>query len=265
MKINHEPDGNFPNGVPNPLLPERRLVTAEAVREHQADMGIAWDGDFDRCFLYDENGEFVSAYYVSGLLAANFLDKHPGSKIVCDTRLCWNTLDIVEKGKGVPVKSRTGHVFFKSAMRQHDAIYGGEVSAHHYFRDFASCDSGMLPWLLVAEHMSVTGKSLAELVADRIALFKCSDEINFEVGDPAMVVAAVAETYEASARQIDHSDGISVEFERWRFSLRMSNTEPLLRLNVEARADSGLVAKKLSEVAGLIERLATRHHGPIPT
>ena len=256
IKINHEPDGNFPNGVPNPLLPERRSATAKAVREHHADMGIAWDGDFDRCFLYDENGDFVSGYYVSGLLAANFLDKHPGAKIVCDTRIYWNTLDIVEKGKGVPVKSRTGHVFFKNKMRLHDAIYGGEISAHHYFRDFAYCDSGMLPWLLVAEHMSVTGKSLGELVADRMALFMCSDEINFKVPNAATIMAGVEDAFKATARQIDHTDGISVEFENWRFSLRISNTEALLRLNIEARSDPSLVADKLAEIGALIERLS---------
>jgi phosphomannomutase/phosphomannomutase/phosphoglucomutase len=252
VKVNHEPDGNFPNGVPNPLLPERRAVTSKAVRDHHADMGIAWDGDFDRCFLYDEHGQFVSGYYVSGLLAAHFLDKFPSATIVCDSRLHWNTLDIIARDKGVPVMSRAGHVFFKDKMRQHDAIYGGEISAHHYFRDFACCDSGMIPWLLVAEHVSVTGKPLSDLVSSRAAQFACSEEVNFEVHNPASVMASVCEAYKAGAKKIDRIDGIGIEFEKWRFSLRPSNTESLLRLNIEARADSKLVAEKLLEIGNLI-------------
>ena len=259
IKINHEPDGSFPKGVPNPLLPERRAATSNAVREHHADMGIAWDGDFDRCFLYDENGEFISGYYISGLLAANFLAKAPGSKIVCDSRIFWNTLDIIEKGNGIPVMSRTGHVFFKDKMRRHDAIYGGEISAHHYFRDFAYCDSGMLPWLLVAEHMSATGKPLSELVANRSARFVCSDEINCKVPDLAAVMEGVVEAFRATARKIDYTDGISIEFEKWRFSLRSSNTEPLLRLNIEAHAGTIKIAQKLTEIGQLIRRLAAEH------
>ena len=256
IKINHEPDGNFPNGVPNPLLPERRAVTSKAVRDHRADMGIAWDGDFDRCFLYDEHGEFVSGYYVSGLLTAHFLDKHPSAKIVYDSRLHWNTLDIIKKAKGVPVMSQTGHVFFKDTMRKHDAIYGGEISAHHYFRDFAYCDSGMIPWLLVVEQMSITGKTLSELISSRAAKFACSEEVNFEVPGPARVMASVCEAYKAGAQQIDHADGIGIEFEKWRFSLRLSNTESLLRLNIEARADPKLVAEKLLEIGNLIQSLS---------
>ncbi len=262
VKINHEPDGNFPNGVPNPLLPERRAVTGKAVRDHHADMGIAWDGDFDRCFLYDEHGEFVSGYYVSGLLAAHFLDKQPSATIIYNSRLHWNTLDIIRNGNGVPVMSKTGHVFFKDTMRRHDAVYGGEISAHHYFRDFAHCDSGMIPWLLVAGHMSATGKTLSELVASRAAKFACSDEINFEIRDPAKVMAGVYETYKAGARNIDHTDGLGIEFEKWRFSLRQSNTESLLRLNIEARADSKLVAEKLLEIGNLIRRLSDPDNAP---
>lgn len=261
VKVNHEPDGNFPNGVPNPLLPERRAVTSKAVRDNHADMGIAWDGDFDRCFLYDEHGQFVSGYYVSGLLAAHFLDKFPGATIVCDLRLHWNTLDIIARDKGVPVMSRTGHVFFKDKMRQHDAIYGGEISAHHYFRDFACCDSGMIPWLLVAEHMSVTGKTLSDLVSSRAAQFACSEEVNFEVRDPAKIMASVFETYKAGARKVDHADGIGIEFEKWRFSLRQSNTEPLLRLNIETRGDPSLVAGKLLEIGNLIRGLSEVSEG----
>ena len=256
IKLNHEPDGNFPNGVPNPLLPERRAVTSKAVRDHRADMGIAWDGDFDRCFLYDERGEFVSGYYVSGLLATHFLDRHPSATIIYDSRLHWNTLDIIKKGNGVPVMSRTGHVFFKDTMRRHNAVYGGEISAHHYFRDFAHCDSGMIPWLLVAGHLSATGKTLSELVASRAAKFACSEEINFEVRDPARVMAGVCETYKARAKNIDHTDGLGMAFEKWRFSLRQSNTESLLRLNIEARTDSKLVAAKLLEIGCLIQKLS---------
>lgn len=237
VKIYHEPDGRFPNGIPNPLLPENRGVTSDAVKEHGADLGIAWDGDFDRCFFFDEKGGFVEGYYIVGLLAQAFLHRHPGERVVHDPRLTWNTIAIVEQNGGVPVQSKTGHAFMKERMRLEGAIYGGEMSAHHYFRDFAYCDSGMIPWLLVAELLSHSGQPFSELVDERKQAFPCSGELNFKVQDVAQVLAAIESHFEGLGPQIDRTDGLSMEFENWRFNLRSSNTEPLLRLNVESRGD----------------------------
>jgi len=244
VKLQHEPDGTFPNGVPNPLLPEHRAVTAEAVVASGADFGVAWDGDYDRCFLFDETGRFIEGYYIVGLLAEAFLLKHPGSKIVHDPRLTWNTIDIVEQGGGVPVMSKTGHAFIKERMRREDAVYGGEMSAHHYFRDFAYCDSGMIPWLLVAELVSRAGRPLSALVEERMAAFPASGEINRQLDDPPAVLAAIEARYAADAVAVDHTDGLSLEFPEWRFNLRASNTEPLVRLNVESRGDEALMRAK---------------------
>ena len=244
VKLQHEPDGTFPNGVPNPLLPEHRAVTADAVVASGADFGVAWDGDYDRCFLFDESGRFIEGYYIVGLLAEAFLLKHPGSKIVHDPRLTWNTIDIVEQGGGVPVMSKTGHAFIKERMRREDAVYGGEMSAHHYFRDFAYCDSGMIPWLLVAELVSRAGRPLSALVEERMAAFPASGEINRQLDDPPAVLAAIEARYAADAVAVDHTDGLSMEFSEWRFNLRASNTEPLVRLNVESRGDEALMRAK---------------------
>ena len=256
VKINHEPDGTFPNGIPNPLLPENRGATAEAVVAHGADMGIAWDGDYDRCFLFDEKGRFIEGYYIVGLLAEVFLRKHPGSKIIHDPRLIWNTIDIVESLGGIPIQTKSGHAFIKERMRQEDAIYGGEMSAHHYFRDFAYCDSGQIPWLLVAELLSLSGRSLSSMLDERIAKFPSSGEINFEVTDAAEALAAVEAAYGPQAKSIDRTDGISFEFERWRFNLRASNTEPVIRLNLESRGDEALMREKTDEVSALLNRFA---------
>jgi phosphomannomutase len=255
IKIHHEPDGSFPNGIPNPLLPENRAATAEAVLAHQADMGIAWDGDFDRCFLFDEHGEFIEGYYIVGLLAAAFLAKHPHENIIHDPRLIWNTQDIVAKSGGHAIMSKTGHAFIKERMRLENAIYGGEMSAHHYFRDFAYCDSGMIPWLLVCELLSQTGQSLSALVAERIALFPCSGEINFKVANVANALSRIQQHFMPESPSIDETDGLSMAFTEWRFNLRGSNTEPLLRLNVESRADAQLVQKKVDEISNLISSL----------
>ena len=253
IKIHHQPDGSFPNGIPNPLLPESRADTADAVIAHNADMGIAWDGDFDRCFLFDENGDFVEGYYIVGLLAKAFLDKDPGSKIIFDPRVYWNTEDIVKSAGGVPIMSKTGHAFIKERMRADDAVYGGEMSAHHYFRDFAYCDSGMIPWLLVAELICTSKKALSNLVKERIAAFPSSGEINRTLTDPDAAIKAVLAKYEAEATLIDYTDGIGVEFENWRFNLRKSNTEPVIRLNVESRADIPLMEAKTQELLTLLQ------------
>ncbi|MEO1751806.1 phosphomannomutase [Thiofaba sp. EF100] len=250
--IQDEPDGNFPNGVPNPLLPEMRAATAKAVVEHGADLGIAWDGDFDRCFFFDHTGRFIEGYYLVGLLAEVMLAKEPGGKIIHDPRLTWNTIDQVRKAGGIPIQSKTGHAFIKERMRQEDAIYGGEMSAHHYFRDFAYCDSGMIPWLLIAELISKTGKSLAELVDERMAAYPCSGEVNYRVENIETAIERVLQHYAPLHPVIDRTDGISLEFADWRFNLRGSNTEPLLRLNVETRGEAAAVARKVAEIESLL-------------
>lgn len=250
--MHHQPDGSFPNGIPNPLLPECRADTADAVREHGADMGIAFDGDFDRCFLFDEKGDFIEGYYIVGLLAEAFLQKQPGAKIIHDPRLSWNTVDVVTGAGGVPVMSKTGHAFIKERMRAEDAIYGGEMSAHHYFRDFAYCDSGMIPWLLVAELVSVKGQTLGQLVQDRIAAYPSSGEINIKLSNPEISIEGVKSHYVSKANLVDYTDGISVEFPEWRFNLRSSNTEPVVRLNVESRNNKELMEEKVKEILNLL-------------
>ena len=253
IKVHHEPDGQFPNGVPNPLLVENRAATADRVVAEQADLGIAWDGDFDRCFFFDNAGHFIEGYYIVGLLAEAFLLQLGPQRIVHDPRLTWNTQDIARIGGGEPVLSKTGHAFIKERMREVDAVYGGEMSAHHYFREFAYCDSGMIPWLLIAGLMSRTGQSLGELVAARKAAFPCSGEINREVADPAALLAAVEAHYAPDALVLEKLDGLGIEFATWRFNLRMSNTEPVVRLNVESRGDQALMAEKTEELLALID------------
>ncbi|CAH0062802.1 phosphomannomutase [Stenotrophomonas maltophilia] len=254
IRICHEPDGNFPNGIPNPLLPENRAATANAVREHGADFGIAWDGDFDRCFFFDHTGRFIEGYYLVGLLAKAILARNPGGKIVHDPRLVWNTVEMVEQAGGVPVLCKSGHAFIKEKMRAEDAVYGGEMSAHHYFREFAYADSGMIPWLLIAQLISESGRSLADWVEDRMAAYPCSGEINFKVADAKAAVARVMEHFAARSPALDHTDGISADFGDWRFNLRSSNTEPLLRLNVEARGDAALMQARTNEISHLLQQ-----------
>ncbi|MEM8660017.1 MAG: phosphomannomutase [Pseudomonadota bacterium] len=253
IKLHHEPDGNFPNGVPNPLLPENRVAAIQAVREHKADLGIGWDGDFDRCFFFDENGEFVEGYYVVGLLADAFLQQQGPARVVHDPRLVWNTIDIVESHGGEAVQSKTGHAFIKERMRLENAVYGGEMSAHHYFRDFAYCDSGMIPWLLVTGLISRSGQSLSSLVAQRVAAYPCSGEINRTIDEPAAVLSRIEAHYAEDAELIEHVDGLSMVMGHWRFNLRMSNTEPVVRLNVESRGDAALMGAKTQELLALID------------
>ncbi len=252
IKVHHQPDGNFPNGIPNPLLPECRQDTTDAVIANQADLGIAFDGDFDRCFLFDGQGQFIEGYYIVGLLAEAFLQKEAGAKIIHDPRLTWNTIDIVTKAGGVPVMSKTGHAFIKERMRKEDAIYGGEMSAHHYFRDFAYCDSGMIPWLLVAEMLCVKNQSLGELVGQRMQAFPASGEINRKLGNAQVVIQRIRDIYEPDAVSIDGTDGVSIEYSDWRFNLRTSNTEPVVRLNVESKADTNLMQIKTEDILNLL-------------
>ena len=234
---------------PEPLLPKNRQATIDAIAEHQADLGIAWDGDFDRCFLFDEHGEFIEGYYIVGLLAAAFLHKHPGSKIIHDPRLTWNTIDVVRNAGGIPVMSKTGHAFIKQRMRQEDAVYGGEMSGHHYFRDFAYCDSGMTPWLLVIEMLSQRGETLSKIVADYVNAYPSSGKLNVKL---EQVIASILSRYEQDALLVDKTDGVSIEFAQWRFNLRLSNTEPVVRLNVETRADPLLLRQKTDELMQLL-------------
>ncbi len=252
IKLHHEPDCRFPNGIPNPLLPENRKDTSEAVLAHNADLGIAWDGDFDRCFLFDERGQFVEGYYIVGLLAEAFLVKNPGAKIIHDPRLTWNSIDIIERNGGNAIMSKTGHAFIKERMRCEDAIYGGEMSAHHYFRDFGYCDSGMIPWLLVSELLCLKGETLSNLVAERIAAFPSSGEINSRLAAPESTLQRIKSIFETDALTVDHTDGISMEFSDWRFNLRTSNTEPVVRLNVETRACTQLLKDKTEQLLALL-------------
>jgi len=252
IKVHHEADGNFPHGVPNPLLPENRPATIDQIVATGADVGIAWDGDFDRCFFFDETGRFIEGYYIVGLLAEAFLKREPGAGIVHDPRLTWNTIDIVKAGGGRAICSKTGHAFIKERMRLEDAIYGGEMSAHHYFKEFAYCDSGMVPWLLVSGLMSASGKKLSELVDERMSAFPASGEINRRIADPAEVQREVEKAYADLALEVDFTDGLSMEFENWRFNLRSSNTEPVVRLNVESRGDHDLMLAHTEKLLALM-------------
>jgi len=253
IHVFEEPDGTFPHGIPNPLLPDNREATADAVRRHGADVGLAWDGDFDRCFFFDESGEFIEGYYLVGLLARAALRREPGGRIIHDPRLTWNTLQVVEEAGGVPLMNKTGHAFIKERMRREDAIYGGEMSAHHYFRRFAYCDSGMLPWLYVLQEMSTTGQSLSQLVGDMQRAFPASGEINRRLENADAALARVEQRYTGAAKAVDRTDGLSCDFPEWRFNLRKSNTEPLLRLNVESRGDHALMREKTGEILDLID------------
>jgi len=254
IRVHHQPDGTFPNGIPNPLLPENRAATREAVLAHGADIGIAWDGDFDRCFLFDGAGEFIEGYYIVGLLAVAQLAANPKGKIIHDPRLTWNTIEMVKAMGGCAIMSKTGHAFIKERMRLEDAVYGGEMSAHHYFRDFAYCDSGMIPWLLVLNLMCRTKQSLESLVGDRMRKFPVSGEINRRLNDPDAAIARVVNFYADKNPNVDTTDGLSFEFDKWRFNLRSSNTEPVLRLNVESRGDQQLMIEKTSEILALLDQ-----------
>jgi phosphomannomutase len=254
IKVNHEPDGTFPNGVPNPMLEENRAVTTDTIRRTGADIGLAWDGDYDRCFFFDEQGQFIEGYYLVGLLAEVFLEREPGARIVHDPRLTWNTLDLVKRRGGEPVLCKSGHAFMKAKMREVDAAYGGEMSAHHYFRRFAYCDSGMIPWLLVLQTLCERRKTLSQLVGERMKLFPASGEINRHLtSDAKSVLARVQKLYASQADSVDFTDGLSMEFGQWRFNLRGSNTEPLVRLNVESRGSEALMREKTQELLGHLD------------
>jgi phosphomannomutase len=248
IKMDYEVDGNFPNGIPNPLLPENQSKTSARVIQEKADLGIAWDGDYDRCFMFDEHGKFVNGYYLVGLITSEMLKQTPGSAIVYDPRLIWNTIDVVNEAGGTPVISKTGHSYIKKVMRDNDASYGGEISGHHYFKDFSYCDSGMIPWLLMCSVLSGTDSPISDLTADFQKRYPASDEINRQVSDPKAIIEQVEKLYQQQAESIDHIDGLSVDLKTWRFNLRMSNTEPLLRLNVETRGTEKSLSDAIDEV-----------------
>ena len=252
IKINNTPDGTFPNGIPNPILQSNRPPTIDAVIQNQADIGIAWDGDFDRCFFVDEKGRFIEGYYIVGLLTEAFLRKKGGQKIIHDPRLIWNTLEIARRCGGKAIKSKTGHAFIKERMRVEDAVYGGEMSAHHYFKDFFYCDSGMIPWLLVLELMSRRDRPLSELVDTMIAAYPSPGEINRTLENPQLSIESVKEHYKDQCLNTDFTDGLSMEFAYWRFNLRISNTEPVVRLNIETRGDKNLLVEKTDEILQLL-------------
>jgi phosphomannomutase len=250
IKVFNEPDSDFPNGVPNPLLPENRKPTIDAVLKNKAELGVAWDGDYDRCFFFDEKGNFIEGYYIVGILAKSILKNHPGESIVHDPRLTWNTLEIVKDNGGVAVQSVSGHAYIKEKMREVNAIYGGEMSAHHYFRDNAYSDSGMIPFLLIMQLMSEENKKLSELLEEMIDKYPCSGEINSTIDDPAGKIKEIEKLY--SDGKVDKTDGLSVEYDKWRFNLRMSNTEPIIRLNVEAKNDEILMKQKTEKLLKII-------------
>ena len=252
IKLHHEPDGRFPNGIPNPMLEENRKPTIDAIRRHGADFGIAWDGDFDRCFLFDEQGGFIEGYYIVGLLASALLRGEPGARIVHDPRLTWNTIEMVRAAGGVPVLSKSGHAFIKERMRAVDGVYGGEMSAHHYFRRFAYCDSGMIPWLIVAQLVCEAGAPLSQLVGARMRRYPASGELNYRIADAKQALAAIEARYAATAVAVDRTDGVSFEFPDWRFNLRTSNTEPLIRLNVEARGSDAVLRANTAQLLALL-------------
>lgn len=251
IRVNHPPDPTFPNGIPNPMLLENHAVTSQAVKSAGADIGLAFDGDFDRCFFFDGQGRFVPGEFIVALLASIFLRKEKGAKIVHDKRVIWNILDIVNQKGGEAVASKTGHSFIKSAMRKNNATYGGELSAHHYFRDFAFCDSGMIPWLLVLEFMSESGNKLEDWVDKRSKYFVSSGEKNFKVEDPDKSITNVLRKFQGSAL-LERDDGLSVEGSDWRFNLRMSNTEALVRLNVETKGDKGKLMSLEQKISDLL-------------
>ena len=252
VRVDHTPDSTFPNGIPNPLLPENHHKTADIVKNVGADFGVAFDGDFDRCFFFDETGKFVPGEYLVGLLASIFLEKEQGATIVHDPRVIWNTQDIVSQKGGKAEQSKTGHAFIKQTMRKHEAVYGGEMSAHHYFRDFAYCDSGMIPWLLVAELVSIKNQSLGDLVKDRVSSFPSSGEINFKVQDADNSITSVLENYKSQAKTLDKTDGFSLIIDDWRFNLRKSNTEPLVRLNIECKGTSINLDDQVKKISKLL-------------
>jgi len=255
IKLNFDPDSSFPNGIPNPMIKENRVSTSQAVIDNEADVGIAWDGDFDRCFFFDEKGNFIEGYYLVGLLAKSFLNKNCNEKVIYDPRLTWNTIDVVQRYGGDAIQCQSGHSFIKKSMRDNDAVYGGEMSAHHYFRDFYYCDSGMIPWLLILEMISIEKMPLSQMIQKYRDRYPVSGEINLKVNNTKKIIELIKEYYLDDASGVDETDGVGMEFEKWRFNLRASNTEPLIRLNVESYNNESLMNEKTKELVDRINSL----------
>ena len=255
IKLNFDPDSSFPNGIPNPMIEENRVSTSQAVIDNEADVGIAWDGDFDRCFFFDEKGNFIEGYYLVGLLAKSFLNKNRNEIVIYDPRLTWNTIDVVQRYGGDAIQCQSGHSFIKKSMRDNDAVYGGEMSAHHYFRDFYYCDSGMIPWLLILEMISIEKMPLSQMIQKYRDRFPVSGEINLKVNNTKKIIELIKEYYLDDATGVDETDGVGMEFEKWRFNLRASNTEPLIRLNVESYNNESLMNEKTKELVDRINSL----------
>jgi phosphomannomutase len=246
-----EPDGTFPNHEPNPLLPENREFIVATVKEEGADVGVAFDGDADRCFFVDDTGEFVPGDFVTALLAESILEKEPAGKIIYDVRASWAVPETIERAGGVPLVNRVGHAFIKHRMREEGAVFGGEVSGHYYFRDFFQADSGVIPFLLMLELVSRRGKPLSEILRPFRERFFLTGELNTPVADVALKLHELKERF-ADSGKVSHLDGISIDFPDWHFNVRPSNTEPLLRLNLEARSKE-LMESKRDEVLSVIQ------------
>ena len=255
IKLNFDPDSSFPNGIPNPMIEENRSSTSQAVIDNKADVGVAWDGDFDRCFFFDEKGNFIEGYYLVGLLAKIFLNKNRNEKVIYDPRLTWNTIDVVERYGGDAIQCQSGHSFIKKSMRDNDAVYGGEMSAHHYFRDFYYCDSGMIPWLLILEMISKEKMPLSQMIQKYRDRYPVSGEIDLKVNNAKKIIDFIKGYYLDDALGVDETDGVGMEFEKWRFNLRASNTEPLIRLNVESYNNESLMNEKTRELVDRINSL----------
>jgi phosphomannomutase len=251
VKLNFEEDGSFPKGKPDPSLPENQTETSELITSSKADVGTAWDADADRCFLYDENGQPVNGYYLTAILAKIMLKNNRHQPIIHDPRLVWATRDVILEAGGVPLMNKVGHSFIKERMRQEDALFAGENSGHFYFKDFYYCDNGMLPFLLMLSYISENGIKLSEIVQPFMEKYPTSGEINFKVPETKKVLDEIREKYKQG--EFDDTDGISVDFGEWRFNVRSSNTEPLLRLNVEAKSKE-ILDTKVTELTNLIEK-----------
>jgi len=246
-----EPDGSFPNHEPNPLLPENREFIVAKVVEEGADLGVAYDGDADRCFFVDDTGEFVPGDFATALLAEAVLAKTPGEKVIYDVRASWAVAETIERAGGTPLVNRVGHAFIKQRMRADDAVFAGEVSAHYYFRDFSQADTGVVPFLVMLELVSQSGTKLSQLLRPYRERFFLTGEINTPVADVPLKLQQLKERYAAEGGRVSHLDGISIDFDDWHFNVRPSNTEPLLRLNLEALSEA-LMTEKRDEVLGVI-------------
>ncbi|HOX10577.1 MAG TPA: phosphomannomutase/phosphoglucomutase [Candidatus Moranbacteria bacterium] len=245
VKLNWESDGNFPKGRPDPLIPENREEISKLVVENGADFGVAWDADADRCFFFTEKGEFIEGYFITALLGKIFLERTPGATILHDPRLVWAIQDIAKENGGSDIMTKSGHAFIKERMRKENVVFGGEMSAHYYFKDYFFCDNGLIPFVMMLEFLSTEKKTLSEIMTEMFwNKYFVSGEINSEVSDVKTKISEAKSKYSPQAKNVDETDGVSIEFEDWRFNLRGSNTEPVIRLNVEAKTKERMEEKR---------------------